>query len=203
MPGPRPPPPARGGAPTGIGAPVARAWTGRSTVAAEAATTGREAPLARLAVPTGSYSDRWSGAGINRVAAASAGPAIPAGAAGTQRHRPVVTGCRHCAGLRASVRGGRPGTGRPNRDLRGQSGELIGQVGQLALEFLDPQAGLIGPGAERRSLARLREEQQHQKGQTNQRGEADVGSDGGDEVVDREAERDGDHVRAQSTWGGG
>lgn len=67
------------------------------------------------------------------------------------------------------------------------------QLGHPKLELANMFLGLGRPLAQRRCLARLGEEQQHQDGQADDRGKAGIGAHRGHEVVNREGERNGSH----------
>ena len=82
---------------------------------------------------------------MSRVAAASAGAATPAGADGGSATAPPAP-----ARDRDRAEGGAAArTGRADRDLGGERRHLLGQLGQLGLELLDPLPGLVGPGPQR------------------------------------------------------
>ncbi len=66
------------------------------------------------------------------------------------------------------------------------------------LELLDALSGFVGLLTQRRGLPGVGEIQQHEDGQTDDRGEAGIGTHRVDEVRDGEGERNGPHDVARS-----
>ncbi len=144
-----------------------------------------------------------SAAGMSRVAALSAGAATPAGAPGEAVTIPTGAGAgaivrpaaadwpaaiAGAAMAGAATAGAGAGVAWEAPVLPGgDSG--AGDLVDVGLEAVQRILGLRGPRAQVRGLPRVDEEQQHEDREADDRGEAGVSTNRGDEVVDGEGVR--------------
>ena len=176
---------------------------------AAAATVAADTTMVSSRTPAGAV----CGLGISLVADASAGAAVPTGAAGT-RPAEVGTGRSDCDGGRTHAAwSGARGGGRRPRDPphraadgsrrarrcrhpvaaaqpapgRGRAEPKPGRAASARSAPRDRRSGvrLVEPVPERRRLTRVREVQKDQDRDGDDRREADVISDGVDELMDR------------------